>query len=379
MCVVFWSLRHPDYSLILCSNRDEFLSRPTLPAQFHGFGSETDQVLSGRDVRAGGTWLGINKSGRVTVLYAIFDHPALQFKFKSNDRTNITEPARRFAQSRGELTSSFLLPKSDVGPTFEGHLADITSSSKRFAGFNLLLFSPIKERGSDDSHQWSYDAAWVTNSGANGKITSRPLSPKEKHVGGASNGIDGVDASDWPKVVDGCSLLEQVLTDSSAVDISGNASQDREAWLVSKLFNLLAYEHHDAPLTREDLRKTIRAPPVSLNTKGFHGPSDHEDHADTDVPPANSIDVAVSPWYGTRLSTVILIRRSGEVLFIERDIFTLSESGMPFNASKSFTGERSDAKQEPTKTFSGTDARQDVLGELRVTSDTDRVFRFALD
>jgi len=88
MCVGFWSLTHPDYALILCANRDEYLARPTLPAHFHSFEALTApapsndavpvvqddskskvKVLSGRDVRAEGTWLGISQStGRVALL-----------------------------------------------------------------------------------------------------------------------------------------------------------------------------------------------------------------------------------------------------------------------------------------------------------------------
>ena len=70
---------------ILCANRDEFLGRPTLPAHFHSFealsqpvsasnadGQQdkgTGSVLSGRDMLAGGAWLGIHRStGRVALL-----------------------------------------------------------------------------------------------------------------------------------------------------------------------------------------------------------------------------------------------------------------------------------------------------------------------
>ena len=58
---------------ILCTNRDEYLSRPTMTAQFHSFGHEAEsdeeaKVLSGRDLRAGGTWLGMNRFGRLALL-----------------------------------------------------------------------------------------------------------------------------------------------------------------------------------------------------------------------------------------------------------------------------------------------------------------------
>ena len=56
---------------ILCTNRDEYLDRPTQDAHFHSFGTDnTDpyQVLSGRDGLAGGSWFGINRAGKVALL-----------------------------------------------------------------------------------------------------------------------------------------------------------------------------------------------------------------------------------------------------------------------------------------------------------------------
>jgi len=59
---------------ILGSNRDEFLDRPTQDAHFHSFENHArnpespGSILSGRDEKAGGTWLGINRAGRVALL-----------------------------------------------------------------------------------------------------------------------------------------------------------------------------------------------------------------------------------------------------------------------------------------------------------------------
>lgn len=91
MCIGVWTLQHPGYSLwarsirlscgylrlpysILCTNRDEYLDRPTQDAHFHSFqtgqySSVDGNVLSGRDVRAGGSWLGLNRAGRVALLW----------------------------------------------------------------------------------------------------------------------------------------------------------------------------------------------------------------------------------------------------------------------------------------------------------------------
>jgi uncharacterized protein with NRDE domain len=65
--------RNSQRTSILCTNRDEFLDRPTQNAQFHSFGTFTGtdqqhQVLSGRDELAGGSWFGINRTGKVALL-----------------------------------------------------------------------------------------------------------------------------------------------------------------------------------------------------------------------------------------------------------------------------------------------------------------------
>lgn len=61
----------PANSIVL-NNRDEFLARPTLPAAVHHFGKtchhEGDNIISGLDIKAGGTWLGINRHGRIAML-----------------------------------------------------------------------------------------------------------------------------------------------------------------------------------------------------------------------------------------------------------------------------------------------------------------------
>lgn len=73
-------LRLIHHDRVLCTNRDEYLSRPTEPAHWHTFESlestafsgqnvlEDVHVLSGIDTRAGGTWFGINNRGEVALL-----------------------------------------------------------------------------------------------------------------------------------------------------------------------------------------------------------------------------------------------------------------------------------------------------------------------
>src|SRR5699024_4876274 len=62
MCLILFAIEaHPDLSLVIASNRDEAHDRPTAP-----LGPWPDQpaLLAGRDLVAGGTWLGIHADGR---------------------------------------------------------------------------------------------------------------------------------------------------------------------------------------------------------------------------------------------------------------------------------------------------------------------------
>ncbi len=63
MCLLLLAIKaHPNYKLILAANRDEYYDRPTAPAAFW---EEAPCLMAGRDLRAGGTWLGITKNGRI--------------------------------------------------------------------------------------------------------------------------------------------------------------------------------------------------------------------------------------------------------------------------------------------------------------------------
>jgi uncharacterized protein with NRDE domain len=114
MCliVVGWRV-HPDFPLIVAANRDEFYSRPSAPAARW---PEAPQILGGRDLEAGGTWLGISDSGRFAAV------------------TNIREPGMaKGTRSRGALTRDFLLsdePAADYVKTIDG---------TAYSGFNLLV------------------------------------------------------------------------------------------------------------------------------------------------------------------------------------------------------------------------------------------------
>lgn len=118
MCtIVIGFQQHPEYPLIVAANRDEFYDRPTEKASFW---KEHPQLLAGRDLQSGGTWLGVNKSGRFSAL--------------TNYRN--MQSIRQNAPSRGHLVLSTLLQPNQDQST--NNLKEIASKAFNYNGFNLV-------------------------------------------------------------------------------------------------------------------------------------------------------------------------------------------------------------------------------------------------
>lgn len=117
MCVLLLSLgQHPKYPLVVAANRDEFLARPTQAA---GFWQDAPQILAGRDLLQGGTWLGITRNGRFAALTNFRDPPA-----KRDDRP-----------SRGHLISAFL--RGNETPT--AYVGRLATQAHEYNGFSLIV------------------------------------------------------------------------------------------------------------------------------------------------------------------------------------------------------------------------------------------------
>lgn len=166
MCLILvaWQA-HPDYSLVIAANRDEFFARPTAPAAFW---PDAPQVLAGRDLKAGGTWLGVTRNGRFAAL------------------TNYRDPAqiKQGMPSRGGLVSRFLTGAQSG----EEYLAELESVADRYNGFNLL-FGDLRD-------------LWCFSNCGEGE---QRLSPG---IYGLSNHL--LDTP-WPKVARGKSALSAAL------------------------------------------------------------------------------------------------------------------------------------------------------------------------
>lgn len=117
MClIVFANNTIEDYKLVFAANRDEFYNRPTEQSEFW---TEYPDLLAGKDLQAGGTWLGITKQGRFAAI--------TNFRDLKNHRND--------APSRGNLTLDFLI--SDISP--EEYYNKLKPTLSDFNGFNLLL------------------------------------------------------------------------------------------------------------------------------------------------------------------------------------------------------------------------------------------------
>ena len=114
MCLIVIGWRvHPDYPLVVAANRDEFYARPTAAAARW---ADAPQVIAGRDLEAGGTWLGITDRSRFAAV------------------TNVREPGMPPGRkSRGELTRAFLCGEAAAMTYLDG------LRGEDHAGFNLLV------------------------------------------------------------------------------------------------------------------------------------------------------------------------------------------------------------------------------------------------
>jgi uncharacterized protein with NRDE domain len=158
MCLAVVALdAHARYPLVVVANRDEFHARPAVAA--HWWRSDLEhELLAGRDLEAGGTWLAIDRSGRWGFV------------------TNVREPGRRdaAAPSRGQLVPRVLADARDAASALAAVLAD----SARFNGFNLLAGDLAR-------------GAWASN-----RVTgARVLTPGVHGVSHAA--LD----TPWPKLV----------------------------------------------------------------------------------------------------------------------------------------------------------------------------------
>ena len=165
MCLILFAWQqHADYPLIAIANRDEYYARASRDAHWW----EDADIFAGRDLEAGGTWLGVNRRGHFAAV------------------TNVREPGgmQPGSRTRGELTRNFLAGSDDA----ETYLQKLAPWDQDYAGFNLLL--------GDSSGLWFYSNR------------EQKIQPVKTGVYGVSNGCFD---EPWPKLKSGRAELSNQL------------------------------------------------------------------------------------------------------------------------------------------------------------------------
>ena len=171
MCILFVAIeQHPKYPLIICANRDEFHQRPT--QAMHVW--EMPKILAGKDLEAGGTWLGLSAAGKFSALTNFRKLPLSE------------EPKK----SRGDLVLKALASTDD-----ELTLA-LEKSADQYHGFNLVYGDP--------DQLYCFDS--VNN--RHHKLT--------KGMHSICNGaLDEI----WPKMAEGQNLLAEAICHGGSLSI----------------------------------------------------------------------------------------------------------------------------------------------------------------
>ncbi len=168
MCLIFLAVnQHPRYKLIVAGNRDEFYARRTAAAHFW---EDHPGLLAGRDLEAMGTWLGMNRAGKISML--------TNFR----DLSNI----KAAAPSRGKLVSDFLI--NDESP--ESYIRTVAAQGASYNGFNLI-------------NGTAHDLWYYSNYGAG------PVRLQNGLYGISNHLLD----TPWPKIVRGKEKMKAVLTE----------------------------------------------------------------------------------------------------------------------------------------------------------------------
>jgi uncharacterized protein with NRDE domain len=169
MCLILIGWRaHPEFPCVLAANRDEFHDRPSAAA---GWWEGPAGILAGRDLKEGGTWLGVTRHGEFAALTNFRDGRA----------------RRSDAPSRGTLVAEVLEARRSVADT----LRKLREVGPRYNPFNMIL--------SDGERLGIYESV---------RGEGRELEPG---IYGLSN--DVLDTP-WPKVRNAKSGLSAALADA---------------------------------------------------------------------------------------------------------------------------------------------------------------------
>jgi uncharacterized protein with NRDE domain len=245
MCLIVFAWKVlPQVPLVAAANRDEFYARAALPAASW---AEHPQVFAGRDLQAGGSWMGITRDPDGLDGDVAMNQSGSRFAAITNIRS--PDERRADAPSRGALVAGYLAGDMSA----QDYIATIAPGSEVYNGFNLVL-------GDRDT------LIWFSNRGQNDPRNGKPLAPG---IYGLSNAL--LDAP-WPKVLktkaEFASLLCQGAPDDAYFEMLSDTARAPDSRLPET----------GVPLELERILSAVR------------------------------ID---SPGYGTRASTVVKLYADG--------------------------------------------------------------------
>ncbi|MCB1747485.1 MAG: NRDE family protein [Gammaproteobacteria bacterium] len=244
----------PGYRLLVAANRDEFHDRPTAAAEWW---ADRPDILGGRDLEAGGTWLALDRHGRFATI--------------TNVRAGRIAPGQR---SRGLIVNDFLA--GDDGA--DAFTATLARDGAAYAGFNVLAYD-------GDSLSWYSNAAGAPRTLERGIYT---LSNAQLDTA-------------WPKTERLRAGFGRMLAEVSHATPAASAGVGADRGpgaapddIVATLLDLLRDDvaAHDHALPDTGIGLAMERVLSSIFIRG--------------------------PHYGTRCSTVILIDEHGQLTYHER-------------------------------------------------------------
>ncbi len=269
MCIILFSWqKNRHFPLVVAANRDEFYQRPTSELAYW----EKSNIIAGRDLQAGGTWLGITQSGR--------------FAAVTNFR-QATDMHNRYPLSRGKLCQNFL--EGSMSP--ECYLEELADIAMDTGGFNLLV-SNGKTMGYGCNR-------FSTEEGI-------PYYGFEPHLPAGIYGLSNhrLD-TDWPKVRQSKQLMTEFIASLAERETSPNKGHAPHILNEEHLLPIITHSEeaadHELPDTGIGLDKERFLSPSFINS---------------------SMD------YGTRASTILIRNNSGQQTIMEQIWHPCGQTGV---------------------------------------------------
>lgn len=300
MCILFATREHPNYELILISNRDEFFERETHNTCWHNNGyilSPYDMAKKHIDFQdemgTFGTWLGINRKGRISNI--------LNLRLESSSSLQLLVKPK----SRGIIPFIYLstdpertkIKEWDTYEKFELKYSNLSHSGD----FNFF-YGDIKEKTYRiiDSLGHTFN---VLDDNNNGSFV-------------LSNNIFDVDSKfEWNKIKLGRKKWENLINDTKDCTNDDNIISHcfKLASICSIEEEVRSTPYHINPRVTFD---TIYVPPLGCDSNEDIG-----------------LTLTKGNYYGTRSQIVVLVSRDSKHVTVVEKVLHTSDSDINVNSA----------------------------------------------